>query len=141
MKCLKCGQQTKQDQVFCPDCLEQMERYPVKPDTPVILPQRRLKERKLTPKKQTKAEEMNAKLQDKVRRLWICVAILSALLLVVTGLYATQLMRQWENQEIGSNYSTYNTDPSTEPTKPEMFHVKQTNHIDFKNRVWYNGCI
>ena len=40
MSCMKCGKEVSEDQVFCPECLAEMERYPVKPGTPVLLPHR-----------------------------------------------------------------------------------------------------
>ena len=40
MYCLRCGVETKNDQVFCENCLTNMERHPVKPGTPVKLPKR-----------------------------------------------------------------------------------------------------
>lgn len=40
MKCLKCGTSITSDQVFCAPCLEDMERHPVKPGTPIVLPNR-----------------------------------------------------------------------------------------------------
>ena len=39
MKCLKCGRET--DQTFCQACREEMEKYPVKPGTIVLLPKER----------------------------------------------------------------------------------------------------
>lgn len=40
MKCLKCGTVITSDQVFCETCLTDMERHPVKPGTPIVLPNR-----------------------------------------------------------------------------------------------------
>ena len=40
MNCLKCGKETKENQVFCPHCLDVMKDYPIKSDTPVHLPSR-----------------------------------------------------------------------------------------------------
>jgi hypothetical protein len=40
MKCLKCGQEVPAGQDFCESCLADMERHPVKPGTPVIIPKR-----------------------------------------------------------------------------------------------------
>ena len=40
MSCMKCGKEVSEDQVFCPECLAEMDRYPVKPGTPVLLPHR-----------------------------------------------------------------------------------------------------
>lgn len=39
MQCLKCGREIPLGQVFCEECLADMEKYPVKPGTPIRLPQ------------------------------------------------------------------------------------------------------
>lgn len=38
MTCMKCGRDIPLGQVFCKDCLSDMQSYPVKPGTPVVLP-------------------------------------------------------------------------------------------------------
>ncbi len=38
MKCMKCGKKYSAEQVFCDDCLAEMEKYPVSPETPIVLP-------------------------------------------------------------------------------------------------------
>ncbi len=40
MNCIKCGKDTKSEQIFCQRCLEVMEKYPVKSDVHVQLPSR-----------------------------------------------------------------------------------------------------
>lgn len=40
MSCMKCGKEVSAGQVFCDECLLEMEKYPVKPGTPVLLPNR-----------------------------------------------------------------------------------------------------
>lgn len=40
MYCLRCGNETTNEQVFCEKCLSNMERYPVKPGTPIKIPHR-----------------------------------------------------------------------------------------------------
>ena len=40
MGCMKCGKETADNQAFCEECLEEMAAYPVKPGTPVLLPNR-----------------------------------------------------------------------------------------------------
>lgn len=40
MHCIKCGRDVPDNTVFCPHCLEGMDRYPIKPGTPVNLPVR-----------------------------------------------------------------------------------------------------
>ena len=38
MSCMKCGKEVSEGQVFCQECLAEMEKYPVKPGTPLPLP-------------------------------------------------------------------------------------------------------
>ena len=38
MYCLKCGNETQGEQVFCEACLQAMEQYPIKPGTAIYLP-------------------------------------------------------------------------------------------------------
>ena len=40
MSCMRCGNETDENQVFCAECLADMERHPVKPGTPIVLPNR-----------------------------------------------------------------------------------------------------
>lgn len=40
VKCMKCGREIDDSQVFCVDCLVEMEKYPIKPGTSVQLPKR-----------------------------------------------------------------------------------------------------
>lgn len=40
MSCIRCGRLAEENQVFCNACLEDMQKHPVKPDTPVHLPDR-----------------------------------------------------------------------------------------------------
>ena len=40
MNCMKCGMETEAEQVFCQECLQEMEKYPVRPETVVFLPRR-----------------------------------------------------------------------------------------------------
>ena len=57
MKCMKCGTTIPSDQVFCNTCQEDMERYPVKPGTPIMLPNRAEKVTTKTGHKKTKKPE------------------------------------------------------------------------------------
>ena len=52
MNCLKCGREIDAKDVFCPMCLEDMEKYPVKPGTAVHIPAR--KDEPAAPKPQPK---------------------------------------------------------------------------------------
>ncbi len=38
MGCIRCGKKTTDKNVFCQECLQSMEQYPVKPGTPIQIP-------------------------------------------------------------------------------------------------------
>ena len=40
MNCLRCGAEVAEGESFCTDCLAEMEKYPVPPDTYVMIPKR-----------------------------------------------------------------------------------------------------
>lgn len=116
MECLKCGRQTKERNVFCDECLAEMERYPVKPDTPVVLPKRQIRERKNHTKKPTRNEEIIEQLQRRLRMMRRGIAALTVLLVLVTVLLTIQLIEKWNREEIGSNYSTITSTQDTTQT-------------------------
>ena len=107
MACIKCGKKTKDEQTFCPQCLEVMERYPVKADVHIQLPNRpdapvRKNARK---KRAVPAEEQVIVLRRRLRRLTLvtlCLAVLlgaAVFLLVKNHLEADKIPD-------GQNYST-----------------------------------
>ena len=88
MYCLKCGNETQDEKVFCPACLEAMEQYPVKPGTAIHLPRQEdsAPQRKSAhTKRPANPEDQVAYLKKTVRRmallLLICVAALTAAVL------------------------------------------------------------
>ena len=106
MNCLKCGREIPETQVFCDDCLQVMESYPVKPGTAVYIPTRPPCKRQSSRKKPPAPAEQIARL--KRTRLWLC--ILAGVLVICLGLslYAAGHFRQvlLEKDSIGKNYST-----------------------------------
>ena len=81
MKCLKCGTSIPSDQVFCDPCQADMERHPIKPGTPIVLPSR--PERpvgKSSHKRVKKAEEQVKNLRSFIFwLLLLIVALMTAL--------------------------------------------------------------
>lgn len=117
MNCMKCGREISEDQVFCSDCLLDMEKHPVKPGTVVQLPKRQevLSQKKghfrpvLTP------EEQLRKLRKRVRRLSTALA-LTLLLLAAMAFYFAHHLRSHTQLRPGQNYSAViTTEPSSEP--------------------------
>ena len=85
MSCMRCGRDVISNQVFCDDCLSSMEKYPVNPNTPVILPKHPQKtvHKKTVRKKTVPLEDQIFVLKHRVRLLTILLiafSLLSALL-------------------------------------------------------------
>ena len=72
MACLKCGRETKE--VFCDECKKNNDQYPVKPGTPISIPDREAyfaQKRANRPKRKASAEERNVRLVKIIRFLLI----------------------------------------------------------------------
>ena len=116
MYCLKCGKETEEQAVFCADCLQVMEQYPVKPGTAIVLPQRDVD---IAEKKQPRHRELSIKEQlqnhkQTIRWLLVTICILLTALLFVSGMLLRLLQEQDPSQEIGRNYTTTTT-TATQP--------------------------
>ena len=107
MYCLKCGKDTKNEQVFCDACLENMLPYPVKPDAVVTLPHRETTATKKQSgrKRPQSPEEQVVHLRKLVRRLLLALAVMTVLL----GLAAAMLLKIYfgpaTSSDIGKNYT------------------------------------
>lgn len=109
MECLKCGKSTESDHFFCKECMAEMEKYPVKPGTPVKLPRRNAQApafREHVRKKIKNAEkEQIGKLYRKIKILLILLLIAVTACLVVSALYV-RLIYTTPKRPAGQNYST-----------------------------------
>lgn len=98
MYCLKCGREIEGQQVYCSGCLEIMDRYPIKPGTPVQLPKRNPI---VAPKKQSRRNAPS--LEDQLRHTRRIVKVLILLLLAVSlavSFFAYQYFQpEAENEE------------------------------------------
>ena len=113
MNCVKCGRETAEEQIFCEVCLREMEDYPVKPGTAVLIPNRNpeepVKKAKAKKKKVLTLSEQTLQLKRKVLRLRILVAVL---LLVCGALFflIDRLQGELDRQFLpGQNYQTEET--------------------------------
>ena len=109
---MKCGRETISEQVFCPDCLEEMAKYPVRPDTLVQLPSRSAG----APAKKQQPKKRTIPLEDQVRVLKKRCRVLFLLLIAVTAIAVTLAIPAVEHLmenhlKIGQNYSTV-TEPA-----------------------------
>ncbi len=114
--CMKCGREIKAEQVFCDDCLAEMEKYPVKPGVVVLLPRREEQPAKPTPRRKYSAiapEEQVKKLKKWVIGLSIALTLsLTAAAGLGWLVVLDQLEKQQEEPLPGQNYSS---DSSTAP--------------------------
>ena len=106
MNCMKCGQETQDQNVFCEDCLAVMKKYPVRPDAAVKLPKNREPSvNKKAPKKHGPTPEEQIKVLRKRLKIMtiILIVCIAAIVLMIkpTLHYALD-----EHVEIGQNYST-----------------------------------
>ncbi len=116
MNCMKCGRDIVEDAVFCPDCLADMERYPVKPGTVVLLPTRAPAPAAKKPVKRALPPEEQVRLLNKrIRRLRgaLVLAIVLALAATTLALYSLQ------DEEIVSLLPGQNYSASPKPSIPD----------------------
>lgn len=115
MQCVKCGREIKEPNVFCPDCLKDMERYPVEPNVTVTIPVRPVKpasRKKKNRTRYTKPEDQIKHLKAVIRWLWMALIVL----LIAFSLVSYLLLQYIDNPEpggnIGQNYGSMTTDPT-----------------------------
>lgn len=109
MQCMKCGREIANRQVFCEECLAEMEKYPVKPGTVVQLPPR---PRQTTVKKSNAHRRPERQPKEKIKILRWWVGILSLLLavtltlLIGLSLFTADYIKENKDKLLpGQNYS------------------------------------
>ena len=105
MNCLKCGRETPAEQVFCEECLLEMEKYPVKPGTVVLLPRNRdaVSQKKAVKRRVLSTEEQLKAARKRIKAL--SVAFLLMLALVLLMVYPSALYLKSRQLKIGQNYT------------------------------------
>ena len=120
MNCMKCGRETVDEHIFCDLCLEEMERYPVRPGTVILLPQRRhdpTVKKALPRRKQALPPEEQIRALKRLTRRLAALLVLLLVLLGATGYFA--VIHFLESDAVllpGQNYSTI-LDPVPEATE------------------------
>lgn len=108
MRCMKCGTETQDQQIFCDSCLAVMDKFPIKPGTPVSLPNRPAATAKAAVSRR-RIYSVEERLQRTRRTVkWLAIALVSSLLalvLTVTLLVHTAALYR-ESESIGKNYNT-----------------------------------
>ena len=106
MNCMKCGRETVSEQVFCPDCLAEMEKYPVRPGTVVQLPIRKTTAAvKKQPKKRMVSPEEQVKQLKKICRILAVLLVLVTAAAIALAIPAAEHLME-DHFKIGQNYTT-----------------------------------
>ena len=107
MNCMRCGREVEEDQVFCPECLAEMEKCPVKPDTPVrILRRPDPISRRQVRKKGLSEEEQIRSLKKRVRVLALLLAIAVSLIFLLAVPAVEHILESDISLLPGQNYSS-----------------------------------
>lgn len=109
LECMRCGKKTEDKNVFCPECLAEMENYPVKPGAVIHIPTRRAPEpNKPRKKKEKTLEEQLVVMRQAVRVMTACVlGLMGALILTgVMLFYALFQPQDAPDPPMTRNYST-----------------------------------
>lgn len=116
MRCMKCGRDTENEQVFCESCREIMAKYPVKPGTVVQLPRR---DQQIPKRTQSwrygalNAEEQIKRLRRTVRNQAALIVLLLAAVISLSWLSVKLYQENEKKVLLGQNYFT-----ATETTAP-----------------------
>lgn len=111
MNCMKCGREIDAEDAFCPICLGLMEKYPIRPDVVVQLPNRQEPPAKKAPsrKRAPAPEEMVLKLKKRNRILIVTLALLLCACTAL-ALLSIDALRELDVQRfLGKNYNTVET--------------------------------
>lgn len=107
MQCMKCGKETVSQQIFCEQCLLNMQAYPIKPGTVVNLPRQKpaAESKKASARKRpSNVDEQITNLQKHLRRARIIAIVLATLLLASSGMLMYEIMNP-DGPVIGLNYT------------------------------------
>lgn len=121
MQCLKCGREIPVGDVFCQECLVVMEKYPVKPGTPIRLPERQesASQKKQAPRRPAMPPEEQAKrLRRRLRLVSALLAVVMALGCAAAWLGYRYIKENRGKYLPGQNYSSVTTTAPTGITEP-----------------------
>lgn len=112
MNCMKCGREIALGQVFCKECLADMEQYPIKPGTPVPMFNPNAvtaPKRPTNTRKQKKPEEQVIGLKKWVLGLSVALFTLILGFSIVTSILINRLNDAENKVPVGQNYSSLDT--------------------------------
>lgn len=108
MTCMKCGRKIPAEQVFCDSCLEVMEKYPVKRDAAIHLPQRKEQsssKKQTGRRRQLPPEEQIVFLRKRLRRATAVIVVLCLLFAAAAAGFVWQLLDTDATIPLGRNYT------------------------------------
>lgn len=107
MSCLRCGKETTNEQLFCADCLAQMDRQPVKPGTPVYIPHRSHEEPlKQIRKRRAATPEERLKVSKTLNQWLVAAVAVLTILSSVLGIFLHDALNNRESEPpVGRNYA------------------------------------
>ena len=106
MNCMKCGRETVSENVFCTDCLSEMEKYPVQPGSVVFLPRRR---ESASAKKTAKRRAITPEEQITGLRKWVirlALVLIACIVAIILMFEPTMHYLRNDHYDIGQNYSS-----------------------------------
>ena len=109
MFCLKCGKEVSEKAVFCQQCLSEMNRYPVKPDTKFFLPKHTAPSvvKKAPPRKKVLSpEERISRMKKAIQALSLVLAVTMMALALSVALLFDSVTSETPEDAIGQNYGT-----------------------------------
>ena len=113
MNCMKCGREIPLGQVFCKDCLADMQTHPVKPGTPIVLPSHEpvAAQRRSNVRRIRKPEEQIALLRKLLIGVSLVLVAVSIAFAITTAVLLDRIDRGNTTSRPGQNYSTETTEP------------------------------
>lgn len=111
-QCMKCGRNAAENQAFCPECLAEMEKYPVKPGVVVLLPRHEQNQKPANRRRYPTVtpEEQIQKLKQHIAALWLALILAMGAAGVLGWFVVTDYMEAKETDLLpGQNYSSETT--------------------------------
>ena len=115
-RCLRCNREAREGQVFCDECLAQMEKQPVKPGTPVNLPIRPPSQPRAAKHTVLRPEDQIAVLEQHLAELRRIIAMLVIAMVLISGFLTFLLMNERGIPAIGQNYTPMESTAAAFPT-------------------------
>ena len=118
MNCMKCGREATDNNAYCQICLTEMEQFPVRPGTVILLPNQEPPQPKKAVRKKKPALSPEEQLPLLKKKVWYLrlIALVLALLLTAISVVAIQAVTELDWQRLlGQNYSTMGESSTSPP--------------------------